>query len=64
MNIKNLSPTPHDVGWPAANTKAVQKLTQNLKIMPYNFCGWPTVSAGLTIHVEITLLMYLLYHVN
>ena len=33
MNIKGLSPTPHDVGWLAADTKVIQKLTQNLKIM-------------------------------
>ena len=33
MNIKCLSPTPSDVGQPAANMKVVQNLTQNLKIM-------------------------------
>ena len=33
MNIKGLSPTPCDVGWPAADTKVIQKLTQNLKVM-------------------------------
>ena len=32
MNIIGLSPTPRDVSWLAANTKVVQKLTQNLKI--------------------------------
>ena len=29
----NLAPTPHDVGQPMANTKVIQKSTQNLKIM-------------------------------
>ena len=33
MNIKCLSLTPHDVGQPMTDTKVIQKLTQNLKIM-------------------------------
>ena len=34
MNIKSHSLTPHDVGWLVADTKAIQKSTQNLEIMP------------------------------
>ena len=33
MNIKGLSLTPCDVGQLVADTKVIQKLTQNLKIM-------------------------------
>ena len=33
MNIKGLSPTPREVGQLVADTKVIQKLTQNLKIM-------------------------------
>ena len=33
MNITGLSPTPRDVAQLVANTKIVQKSTQNLKIM-------------------------------
>ena len=58
LSIKNTSRADSQVSWPAANTKVVQNLAQNLKknaVSHTTFAGRPTKLARHTVHTSFIL---------